>query len=84
MEYQINLKPSAQKDLDRLPSEEIKRIAIRLKQLSINSRPVGIQKLSKDEGYRIRTGKYRILFLIDDEKKIINVYRIKHRKDAYK
>jgi len=82
--YEIILKPSAQKDLDKLPAKEVLRVANKLEFLSENPRLIGIQKLSDDEGYRIRTGHYRILFTIDDKEKTINIYRIKHRKDAYR
>lgn len=84
MTYKIILKPSVQKDLDKLQIKEVKKIAVRINQLSSNPRPIGVQKLSDDEGYRIRIGNYRVLFLIDDERRRIMIYRIKHRKDVYK
>lgn len=84
MNYKIILKPSAQKDLDKLPDKELIRIASRLEQLRINPRPIGVQKLSDEEGYRLRSGNYRILFIINDKIKNIFIFRIKHRKDAYK
>ena len=84
MNYKIIVKPSAQKDLDKLPDKELKRIASRLGQLRINPRPIGVQKLSDEEGYRLRSGNYRILFIINDKIKNIFIFRIKHRKDAYK
>ena len=84
MPYTIIIKPSAQKDLDKLPFSEIKRIVSKLENLKSNPRPIGIQKLSDYEGYRIRSGKYRILFSIDDKNKKIYIYRLKHRKDVYK
>jgi len=48
--YRIIIKPSAQKDLDRLPDKELKRVFARLEQLKNNPRPIGVQKLSDDEG----------------------------------
>jgi len=82
--YKIIIKPSAQKDLDKLQNKELKRIVARLEQLRINPRPIGVQKLSDEEGYRLRSGNYRILFVINDKIKNIFIYRIKHRKDAYR
>lgn len=84
MNYQIIIKPSAQKDLDKLPIKELGKIVAKLKLLEQNPRPIGIQKLSNDDGHRIRSGNYRILFLIDDQANKIFIYRIKHRKDVYK
>ena len=84
MTYKLIIKPSAQKDLDRFSNKELVRIAKRITLLEDNPRPVGLQKLTDKEGYRIRSGKYRILYVIDDKAKRIFIYRIKHRKDAYK
>jgi len=82
--YKVIVKPSAQKDLNKLQIGVVKKIVTSINQLSSNPRPVGVQKLSDDEGYRIRSGNYRILFTIKDKVKSILIYRIKHRKDAYK
>lgn len=78
MGYKIIIKPSAQKDLDTYPDKEVKRIVIRISQLFINPRPIGTQKLSDIEGYRIRAGNYRVLYEIDDRIKTVYIYRIKH------
>lgn len=84
MAYEIIIKPTAQKDLDKLPDKEVVKIAKRFLQLQENPRPVGIQKLTDQEGYRIRIGDYRVLFEIEDEEKKVFIYRIKHRKEAYR
>jgi mRNA interferase RelE/StbE len=82
--YEIIIKPTAQKDLDKLPDKEVVKIARRLTQLQENPRPIGIQKLTDQEGYRIRIGDYRILFEIEDKEKKVFIYRIKPRKEAYR
>lgn len=84
MAYAAYIKPSAKKDLNKLPEKEVERILSKIAQLEYDPRPIGIQKLTADEGYRIRTGNYRILFTIDDKRQIISIYRIKHRKDVYR
>lgn len=56
MEYEVILKPSAQRDLDNFPDKEVQRIAKNILRLSANPRPIGVQKLSNAEGYRIRVG----------------------------
>ena len=84
MTYEVIIKPSARKDLDKLPDKELKRIIARLEQLRVNPRPIGVQKLSDENGYRLRSGNYRILFILNDKIKNIFIYRIKHRKDAYR
>ena len=84
MAYKIFIKPSAIKDLDALPDREVKKISVRLFQLTSDPRPIGVQKLSDEEGYRIRSGNYRILYEITDKNKSIFIYRIKHRKEVYR
>ena len=84
MAYTVHIKPTAQKDLDNLPDKETFKILSQISQLESDSRPVGIQKLHNKEGYRIRSGNYRILYEIDDKKKLILIYRIKHRKKVYR
>lgn len=83
MEYKVILKRSALKDLDSLPKREVEKISHHLLQLQENPRPIGVQKLTDAEGYRIRSGNYRILFEVDDKQREIHVFRIKHRKEAY-
>lgn len=82
--YQVKISPSAQKDLDNLPIKEVERIFVKLKRLINNPRPIGVQKLSNKDGYRIRSGRYRILYAISDKSKEVIVFRIKHRKEVYK
>jgi len=82
--FKILLKPSATKDLDRLPDKEVKRLLFQITKLSNDPRPIGIQKLTNEEGYRIRSGQYRILFEINDELQTVFIFRIKHRKDVYR
>jgi len=52
--------------------------------LKQNPRPHGYIKLTDREGYRIRSGDYRILYEIDEDKKVVLISNILHRKDAYK
>lgn len=84
MEYKIIIKPSAQRDLDILPNREVEKIATRISHLAENPKPFGVQKLHGAEGYRIRSGNYRILFEIDEHEKHVNIYRVKHRKEVYR
>jgi mRNA interferase RelE/StbE len=81
--YEVILKPSAQKDLDALPDREVERLAHRIALLAVDPRPIGSQKLTNIEGYRVRSGSYRVLYVVDDALKKVSIYRIKHRKDAY-
>ncbi len=84
MVYTIHLERRAERDLRQLPQNDIRRIDAMLRQLAENPRPVGVVKLSgrTDSGWRVRVGDYRILYRIEGDR--VEVYRIKHRRDAYR
>jgi mRNA interferase RelE/StbE len=84
VEYRVEVVPSAQKDLDNLEERFFEQIKDKINSLKSNSRPHGCLKLTAEEGYRIRSGDYRILYRIDDKNKMIYIYRIKHRKESYR
>jgi mRNA interferase RelE/StbE len=82
-EYSLFLLPRVQKDMDRFGHKVLRQLLERVKSLARDPRPPGSLKLTADEGYRLRSGDYRILYRIDEEKKAVYIYRIKDRKDAY-
>ena len=82
--FKIQIKPSAKKELAKLPRKDIKKVVIKIQTLSVNPRPVGCEKLSGEEKYRVRQGNYRIVFSIEDDRLIVVVVKIGHRKDVYK
>ena len=85
MRYEIIIKPSAEKGLDRLPRSARKRIVEALEKLRANPRPPGAIKLAGEENaWRIRIGDYRILYEIHDKELVVLVVRVAHRKDAYR
>lgn len=81
----VVLKPSAEKDLDRLPDQVARRITLRLQDLEQNPIPVPSKKLHgwKDT-YRLRVGDYRVVYVVDTATKQLFVTRIRHRKDVYR
>jgi mRNA interferase RelE/StbE len=82
--YEIKIKKSAKKDLDTLDEKTYIRIDRNIQRLKNDPFPRGVRKLRGEEnGYRIREGKYRILYEVDQENNTIVIYRIKLRKAAY-
>ena len=84
MAYEIIIKPSAQRDLDAFPPKEVQRIATRISLLVTDPRPYGSQELSGADSYRIRSGNCRVLYEVDDGRKRVFIFRIKHRREAYR
>ena len=72
------------KDLPKVPIKTRRRIVDVIKKLPVNPRPPGVQRLTNREEYKLRSGNYRILYVIDDTKKMIEVRAIRHRGKAYK
>lgn len=84
MRYALKIIPKAQKDLDGIHGKDFELIKQKMLSLSSNPRPFGCKKLTNEEGYRIRVGKFRILYRINDPSKEVIIYRVKHRKEAYR
>jgi mRNA interferase RelE/StbE len=84
MSYIVNIRRSAEKELQALPLRIHDRVAARLLALEDNPRPAGISKLQGEESYRLRIGDYRILLSIDDQQKQITIYAIGHRREVYR
>jgi mRNA interferase RelE/StbE len=82
--YKIFIKLSAKKELESLPQNDLIKIVEKIKNLSIDPRPPGAEKLSGDDKYRVRQGNYRIMYTIEDEKFIIIIVKIGHRREVYR
>ena len=81
--YKVLIKPSAVKEIESLPRKDRSRIVYRIQGLAENPRPHGCEKLSGQEKYRVRQGKYRILYQVFDDEVVVVVVKVAHRKDAY-
>lgn len=82
--YKILIKPSAKKELEKLPRKDLRKIVTKIQNLSSEPRPIGSEKLSGDDKYRVRQWNYRIVYSIEDEQLIIFVVKIGHRRDIYR
>lgn len=82
----IEITESANKSLNKLPKKEQKKIEEKIELLSVNQRPDGHKKLKASGNpslYRIRSGDYRIIYVIKQEVLVVLVVEIGHRKDIY-
>lgn len=82
--YSILLTKSAAKELESVPTKDCQRLVARIGALAENPRPVGAEKLSGDEKYRIRQGDHRILYEIVDAELILTVVRVGNRREVYR
>ncbi|MHC5933374.1 type II toxin-antitoxin system RelE family toxin [Nostoc sp.] len=85
MTYQIEFTKGANKQLKKLPSDIKERIDLKIEELAIEPRPVGVKKLADEESlYRIRVGGYRVIYQIFDNILLVSVIKVKHRREVYR
>ena len=79
------MEKSTRKDLRKLLSSAVDRIVEAVEHLAQNPFPHGVEKLSGSEhAYRIRLGDYRIVYEVVRESKLVEIQRVRHRKDVYR
>ncbi|HHH55020.1 MAG TPA: type II toxin-antitoxin system RelE/ParE family toxin [Bacteroidetes bacterium] len=86
MIYEVRISQKAEKDFIKIPKGTVIKIVEKIESLSKNPYPPGSKKIkaSDEELYRVRQGSYRILYVVRSVIKIVEVRRIRHRKDIYK
>ena len=82
MKYKIEFKPRALKDCRKISKLQLAHIFKQIENMSGGLKGDVKRLTNFTQEYRLKIGDYRILFEIEEEKLII--YRIRHRKDAYK
>lgn len=82
--YSILFRESVRKDLEAIPRKDLQRIMERIGLLAGNPQPTGSEKLSGQERYRLRQGKYRIIYSIQDHELTVWVVKIGHRREVYR
>lgn len=83
--YEIWLEKAAERDLKRLDDRLFSQVIRRIRELGINPRPAGAKKLiGQGNDWRIRAGDHRVIYEIDDENRVVKVFRVRHRKEVYR
>jgi mRNA interferase RelE/StbE len=85
MAYRIEFTAAAKRQFDKLPADIQRRLAEAVDRIGENPRHTGTVKLSGDEGlYRARAGDYRIVYRIEDNRLLVLVVKIGHRREVYR
>ncbi len=82
--FELRVRPSVAKDLKSIPRQSVLRILDKIEGLRDDPRPVGCEKLSGQERYRIRQGCYRIVYSVFDDEIVVEIVKVGHRKDVYR
>jgi mRNA interferase RelE/StbE len=83
--YQLTFARSARKELETLPASMVARVFSRIEALVDNPRPVGSRKLQGEKNlWRIRVGEYRVIYSVDDRRRLVDITAVRHRSEAYR
>ena len=84
--YRVLIKPSAAKEIEAVgQKKDRKRIVASILALADEPRPVGCEKLAgRRDRYRVRVGRYRVVYSIADAELLVLVVRVAHREDVYR
>lgn len=82
--YSIRFKSSVKKDLRSIPKQDVLRILTALKSLTEDPRPSNSKPLTGRDAWRLRIGKYRAIYTINDKEIVIEIIKIAHRKNVYR
>ena len=86
MTYRVELENRAIRELRDLPAQIAQRVDRAINGLTENPLPTGAIRVRGrvGDGWRIGVGDYRILYTVDDEQNLVRIYRIRHRREAYR
>jgi mRNA interferase RelE/StbE len=82
--YKIYFKASVEKDSSSILKKDLRKILLKIESLAKNPCPLGCEKLTGQERYRLRQGRYRIVYSIKDKFLTVWVVKIGQRKDIYR
>ena len=82
--YSVRVLRRAVRDIASLPKEYTRLVSQHIDGLEENPRPPDSKRLRGRRDYSLRVGAYRILYDIDDQAQTVTVYRVRHRREAYR
>ena len=84
-DYAVTFARSARRELEALEPPHIARILARIEALAREPRPGGARKLQGTQRlWRIRVGDYRVVYDVDDRQRVVDIVRVRHRRDVYR
>jgi len=83
LDFRVRIEKQAIKALEKLDVVLQKRVAEVIRSLADNPRLSGSKKMKNRAGWRVRIGDYRVIYGIDDERSLVSVAKIGHRREVY-
>ena len=82
--YSLRFKRSVRKDVKSIPRPDMERILNAVDGLADNPHPPGAKPLTGRDAWRLRVGKYRVIYSVDHDNVIVEVIKIGHRGAVYR
>jgi mRNA interferase RelE/StbE len=82
--YAVEFLPSAARVFSKLDGTVQRRIGRRIDRLAADPRADAVKLRGADDVWRARVGDYRILYVIEDQRLVVVVVRVAHRREAYR
>ena len=85
MKYSVEFRPAVLKSMKRLPKKDLRRIKKKIDDLAENLPDPNTTKMSENNSFhKVRSGDYRIIYDIHEDRLVILIVKVGHRKDIYK
>lgn len=81
--YEIQIRPAALRALKRMDRKDQALIRGAIALLAVDPKPPGMTTLRGRDGFRVRVGNYRIIYTIEDDRLLVVVVTLRHRRDVY-
>jgi mRNA interferase RelE/StbE len=84
--YSLTIKSSARKELEAISDRStLSRLIEKIQSLASEPRPAGAEKLAgRPNLYRVRQGRYRVIYSVDDTQRVVDIVKVGHRRDVYR
>jgi len=84
--YRVLIKPSAAREIEAVDQKrDRQRLVAKILGLADEPRPAGSEKLAgESDRYRVRVGRFRIVYSVADDELLVLIVRVAHRKDVYR
>ena len=92
MAYDLRIEDRVIKEMSSLVAKIFRQLCMRIFHLSENPRPHDSEQLKGYQdrqvpgrkGFRVDQGEYRILYTIDEQRKVVIIFRVGHRREVYR
>lgn len=82
--YKVRIKRSAEKELTGISKKDRRRLIAAIRELVDEPRPANAKPLVGRPAWRLRVGRYRVIYTIEDDLLVVMVIRVGHRRDVYR